>query len=69
MATIRIGSGYAYERTGSPTQKMQRHTARMAALIFADLLPASGSRKPQERSAGSQQTRGMPKKGRVLRNP
>lgn len=39
MGALKIEDGPKYKRTGSPLQKKQRKVAKVATLIFAELLP------------------------------
>jgi len=44
MGAMKIENGPRYKRTGSPLQKKQRQVAKVATLIFAELLPYATSR-------------------------
>jgi hypothetical protein len=51
MAAMKITEWPRYKKTGSPTEKKRHEAERIAALLFAEVLPSTSQRKQQNNPA------------------
>jgi hypothetical protein len=56
MGMMKITDGPKYKKKGAPLQKEQQQISRIAALVFADLLPSMNETMPERVTKGQAQT-------------